>query len=336
MSTNARPFDVTINKQPIALKFNSLTTSNSRILRRRANRRPIRSRRNPLLTRISKLSNTSLKPHFTPIKSDYCNIEKYSKTSTQLYSFLNEIFNSKKQTKNFLKCFGCCPLNYYPNETYSEPKKWFVKPDRGSMGNGIVITTNPLEYIKGNDVIEESINMRLIRKRRWDLRVYVFHTINNSGNLKTYLFKDGLVRLCPEEFNIININKRNMCSNTSLYIKEDLNKNLNYCMSKLPEYNNIFKNIKHLLRQVHNKMKLDIIHKKNFFLETQLMGYDIIISEANKPYILEINNYPHYITKNNTSEIKVMKDKLVEDIYNIIKGTYLNKTYPTDFILVDS
>jgi len=204
------------------------------------------------------------------------------------------------------------------------------------MGRGIIITTNPQEYVNSNVVIEESINMSLIRKRRWDLRVYVYHTIDNDGNLKTYLFKDGLVRLCPEEFNINDISARNMCSNTSLYTKKDLDKNLNYCMTKLPDYDNIFKNIKYLLNKVHNIMKPMICHKNSFFLETQLLGYDIIISETNKPYIIEINNYPHYITKNNTSEIKVMKNKLVGDIYNIIKGTYLNKTYPTDFILVDS
>ena len=265
---------------------------------------------------------------------DYCNIEKYSKTSWQLHSFTSKLFDSKKLTKRLLKSLGCTPLDYCTTKKYHSKKKWFSKPDTGSMGKGIIITTNPQEYVKSNVVIEESINMSLIRKRRWDLRVYVYHTIDNNGNLKTYLFKDGLVRLCPEEFNINDITARNMCSNTSLYIEEDLDKNLNYCMSKLPDYDNIFKNIQYLVYQVHNKINLNIIHKKNFFLETQLMGYDIIISTTNKPYILEINNFPHYITKNNTIEIEEMKEKLVEDIYNIIKGTYLNKTYPTDFILV--
>ena len=267
---------------------------------------------------------------------DYCNIEKYSNTSTQLYSINTQrIFNSKKKTKKILKSLECTSLDYCTTKKYHSKKKWFIKPDRGSMGKGIIITTKPQEYVKSNTVIEESINMRLIRKRRWDLRIYVYHTIDNNGNLKTYLFKDGLVRLCPEEFNINNINKRNMCSNTSLYTKKDLDKNLNYCMTKLPDYDNIFKNIKYLLNKVHNIMKPMIRHKNSFFLESQLLGYDIIISETNKPYIIEINNFPHYITENNSVEIIEMKKKLVEDMYNIIKGHYLKKTYSTDFILVD-
>lgn len=268
------------------------------------------------------------------IKPDYCNIESFSKTSTQLYSFNITPFNSKMLTNSFLKSLGHSPLSYCASQVYPKSKFWFVKPEYGTCGKGIIITTDPQKYIGGNTVIEESINMPLIRKRRWDLRIYVYHTLDINGNFKTYLFKNGIVRLCPDEFNSNDVNKRNMCTNTSLYTGSDLNNNLNYCMTKLPNYENIFRNLKCLIKQVHDITITKCKPIKYFFLETHLLGYDIIFSEDNKAYIIEINCYPHYITKNNTPEVVNMKKNLVQDIYTIIKDYYLKTRNSNNFILV--
>ena len=124
------------------------------------------------------------------------------------------------------------------NISINNNKLWYVKPIRGSLGKGIIITSNPNNYKneKNKYLIEESISMHLKRGRRWDMRLYVYHTINSEGKLSTYIYNNGIVRLCPEKFNIEKISIRNMCSNTSQYKKEDLKNKLDFLLTELKEY----------------------------------------------------------------------------------------------------
>ena len=274
-------------------------------------------------------------------KCDYCNLSKYSNTSYRLYSFNTKLFGNKHKTYLFLREFNCVPLKY-SNELPINNKLWFVKPLYGTEGKGITITNNPdkvynnlLEQsIQDKYTIEESIDMRLIRERRWDLRIYVYHTINSNGELSTYLYNNGLVRLCPDIFDKENISKRNMCSNTSLYKDIDRENNLNFLFTNIENYDTILNDIKILLSKIHQKMKNELKFNDKFILETQLLGYDLIIDINSKIYIIEINAFPQYIINNNTPEIKTMKSQLITDIYSLIKSYYLNKTIKTNFILI--
>ena len=275
-------------------------------------------------------------------KYDYCNLSKYSNTSYILLSFKIVLFDDKYKTYLFLKEFNCVPLKYSNSLPININKYWFIKPKWGTQGKGITITNKPDEkyqLLLANStlekyMIEECIDMNLINKHRWDIRIYVFHMINSNGELSTYLYNNGLVRLCPDIFDNDNISKRNMCSNTSLYKETDNGKNLNFPLSNIDNYDIILNNFKILLSKIHQKMKNTLKHNNRFILETQLLGYDVIIDKNNKIYIIEINRYPQYITKNNTPEIKNMKKDLIKDVYSLIKSYYLNKTIETNFILI--
>jgi hypothetical protein len=56
------------------------------------------------------------------------------------------------------------------------------------------------------------------------------------------------------------------------------------------------------------------------------MGPDIIFDDKLNPYILEINNLnPAFILKKNSSEIKLLKLKIADDIINNFILSYMKK-----------
>ena len=84
-----------------------------------------------------------------------------------------------------------------------------VKPDGGAQGKGIFLTKNleDIENLKNTHVAQTYIpNPYLIDGKKFDLRIYVLITCCDP--LRIYLFKDGLVRLCTEDF--VKPNAKNM------------------------------------------------------------------------------------------------------------------------------
>lgn len=78
---------------------------------------------------------------------------------------------------------------------------FIVKPDGGCQGKGIFLTKSleAIEDIKTTHVAQRYIpNPLLIDGKKFDLRIYVL--ITSCDPLRIYLFRDGLVRLCTEDF----------------------------------------------------------------------------------------------------------------------------------------
>lgn len=125
-----------------------------------------------------------------------------------------------------------------------------------------------------------------------------------------------------------------MCSNTSQYKKEDLKNKLDFLLTELKEYDMIMDKVKILLSKIHKKMENEIKYKNKYILETQLLGYDLILDENNKLYLIEINNFPQYISTKNSNEIIIMKKQLIKDVFSLIKSFYLDKKIYTNFLLI--
>ena len=81
-------------------------------------------------------------------------------------------------------------------------------------------------------------------------------------------------------------------------------------------------------------MENEIKYKNKYILETQLLGYDLILDENNKLYLIEINNFPQYISTKNSNEIIIMKKQLIKDVFSLIKSFYLDKKIYTNFLLI--
>jgi tubulin polyglutamylase TTLL6/13 len=78
---------------------------------------------------------------------------------------------------------------------------FIVKPAGGSQGNGIFITRTlkEVEDLSSTHVCQRYIaNPLLIENKKFDLRIYIL--ITSCNPLRVYMFKDGLVRLCTEDY----------------------------------------------------------------------------------------------------------------------------------------
>lgn len=78
---------------------------------------------------------------------------------------------------------------------------FIVKPDGGCQGKGIFLTKDysVIEELRSPHVAQRYImDPLLIERKKFDLRIYVL--ITSCQPLRIYLFRDGLVRMCTEDF----------------------------------------------------------------------------------------------------------------------------------------
>ena len=78
---------------------------------------------------------------------------------------------------------------------------YIVKPDGSAQGKGIFLTRRleDVENLSTVCVAQQYIrNPLLIEKKKFDLRIYVL--VTSCSPLRLYLFRDGLVRICTEEY----------------------------------------------------------------------------------------------------------------------------------------
>lgn len=78
---------------------------------------------------------------------------------------------------------------------------FIVKPDGSAQGKGIFLTKRieDVENLSTMCVAQQYISKPLlIDKKKFDLRIYVL--VTSCSPLRVYLFRDGLVRMCTEEY----------------------------------------------------------------------------------------------------------------------------------------
>ena len=132
------------------------------------------------------------------------NLEFMKKRFYKDFSFFPRTYVLPRDFLAFKKCFGSKGIS---KTTY------IVKPDGGAQGRGIFLTRKIDDIDKGSPCVAQSYikNPLLIENKKFDLRVYVL--ITSCHPLRIYLFRDGLVRLCTEDFvkpNSKNLNDRCM------------------------------------------------------------------------------------------------------------------------------
>jgi len=114
--------------------------------------------------------------------------------------------------RQFPKEFSFYPNTYVLPHAYASFKTLFsssgsckdtfiVKPDGAAQGKGIFLTRRieDVENLGTVCVAQQYIrNPLLIDRKKFDLRIYVL--VTSCSPLRMYLFRDGLVRLCTEEY----------------------------------------------------------------------------------------------------------------------------------------
>ena len=198
----------------------------------------------------------------------------------------------------------------------------------------------------------------LINNKKYDLRIYVL--VSSFTPLKFYIYYNGLVRFATEDYNKGNydniyihitnysINKNNLKYKANQKNNKEIeelgdkeNEEDDSSKWSLVEYRNYFKKIgksdimeniwkqiediiiKSLLTIVDDNCKEISVNKNNSLFE--LYGYDILIDESYKAWLLEVNVNP---SLHCTSPLDLsIKTDLVTDIFNIIGILPYNHNY---------
>ena len=236
--------------------------------------------------------------------------------------------------------------NYTLNNT---DNIWMVKPNIGLSGINISLLTNFSEInLKDYIITKYLYNSHLIKGYKYDLR---FHGLVSSIKpLKLYLYNEGLVRLASEKHNFsasFHQNKFAFITNLHLNIKNKKkfiypknlsnieNSNLwnletfqNFCSKNNINYDKLYHEVADIFIKAIISVREKIIedmekHKfeiSNFY---HLIGFDIILDDNLKPYLLELNRECGF--RNNNDAEKYFTFNIITDTLNII-GIKINQT----------
>ncbi|XP_060805207.1 uncharacterized protein LOC106137883 [Amyelois transitella] len=240
----------------------------------------------------------------------------------------DKLFKNIEKMQYFrgLKHFDFVPTTFLMPAEYKElcsthyrtKGPWIVKPAASSRGRGIYIVNTPEQIPKGENVVVAKYIDKplLIGGHKCDLRLYVCMT--SIDPLLIYLFEEGLVRFATVKYDKTNKNLWNPCMHLCNY---SINKyHTDYIKCDDPNAGNIGHKwtlsalLRHLRKQGRNTTALmaaieDLVVKSilssaqtitaaarvfvpNFFNCFELFGYDILIDEMLKPWLLEINLSP--------------------------------------------
>ncbi|KYQ47236.1 Tubulin polyglutamylase TTLL5, partial [Trachymyrmex zeteki] len=195
---------------------------------------------------------------------------------------------------------------------------WIVKPKASSRGRGIYIVNNPEKILTDESVIVAQYinNPLLIDGHKCDLRLYV--AVTNYDPLLIYLYEEGLVRFAAVKYDGGSEYVWNPCMHLCNY---SINKfHVDYVKSEDPDAEDVghkwtlsalLRHLRSMGQDTESLMQRieDIIIKsilatasgivsglKQFvkYPETcfELFGFDILIDDMLKPWLLEVNLTP--------------------------------------------
>jgi tubulin polyglutamylase TTLL9 len=251
----------------------------------------------------------------------------------------------------YLFRFNFYPQTFYmPNEIalfMDEYKKnqnamWIMKPVAKAQGKGIFMVTNISQIISWRNQLkggqENFINETFIAQRyimnpllvggkKFDLRIYSL--VTNYNPLTVYLYRTGFARFTHHRYStnsddisntLIHLTNVAVQKNSENYDKVtggkwDLRSLKIYLMSKYgrDRINVLFGDIQNIILKSLQSVQKVIVNDRHSF---ELYGYDIIIDDTLKPWLLEINANPSLTA--NTQKDNEMKVKMLDDMLTIL------------------
>ena len=193
-------------------------------------------------------------------------------------------------------------LLYQKMKTHSN-SQFISKPPKGSCGIGIkIITFKDFYSIPNGSVVSDYISRPLlIDGFKFDLRIYVL--VTSFYPLRAFIYKEGLARFATEWYSRSSLSLFSSLTNATLN-----KKNKNWCKEfkwKLSEllleiekrwnkskeliFNNIIDLVQKSLILIQPSMSNEFNIYDNCF---ELFGYDILIDQDFKLWLLEINTLP--------------------------------------------
>ena len=197
--------------------------------------------------------------------------------------------------------------DYYPESHLENPKKdgvWYVKPNEGANGEGIIITDDVRSVDMKNAVYQKSIdNPLLYNGRKQDFRMFVVLQ-TYQGYLRTYIFFDHYVRLAPLPYDEKDLSREVQLTNQDFHwidyyntliptpkYSDDIMKSSLIPFTQHPHRDKLYKDFVDIMidfsEDVHNKLNKQI--QRNLI---HIFGMDVLPDEDMKLWMLETNNNP--------------------------------------------
>ncbi|KAM9804686.1 tubulin monoglutamylase TTLL4 [Neosynchiropus ocellatus] len=225
-------------------------------------------------------------------------------------------------------------------EDGSSRQKWIIKPPASARGIGIQVIHKWSQMPRKRPLLVQKYLHKpyLISGNKFDLRIYVYVTSYNP--LQIYIFNDGLVRFasCKYSASIKTLSNRFMhLTNYSVNKKNSeyqsnsddkacqghkwaLKALWQYLGSRGVDTTRIWEKIKDIVIKtviasephVHSMMKM---HVRSQYCCHELFGFDIMLDEKLKPWILEVNISP---SLHSSSQLDVaIKGQMIKDLLNL-------------------
>ena len=261
------------------------------------------------------------------------------------YDYMPETYSYPENSTEILKKFR--------NYKLSEDNLWLMKPKKSSLGKGIKIFRR-LESAPNDFILTKYISYpHLIHKHKYDFRIYIL--VTGISPFRIYLYQEGLVRFATEKYSLdfnkldelyrhltnVGMNVRNIKAykkavnaDTTEGNRWSLQVYRSYC-----EKHGI--NFKKIWSQIADIAIKSLLSVRDIFLKTlkyigtkdknhfKLFGYDFLVDENLKVYLLEVNSRPSLLMKD-INDIK-LKPQLIADTLNIVGITPYSHDYKDNF-----
>uniref|UniRef100_A0A2S2NY11 Polyglutamylase complex subunit TTLL1 n=1 Tax=Schizaphis graminum TaxID=13262 RepID=A0A2S2NY11_SCHGA len=275
------------------------------------------------------------------------NIKRYRRELEREGSPLAKRLDGKYLYLDFIPVTFVLPADYNLFvEEYRKvgPSTWIMKPVGKSQGTGIFLI-NKLSKLKkwsreaknnnfNTSTIKESYviskyidNPLLIGGKKFDLRLYVL--VTSFRPLKAYLFKSGFCRFCTVKYNTSVADIENVLIHlTNVSIQKQGDEYNGIHGGKLSIQNlrlflestrgktvteELFDNIVWLIVHSLKSVSYIMANDRHCF---ECYGYDIIIDDNLKPWLIEVNASPSLTST--TANDRILKYQLIDNMLSVV------------------